>query len=215
MNQLTFNIDSFITGIIDRYNGSTNTDHTESIKQELAYTFLGIFGTDKEQIVEALLQSIQTLTLNDLDVGDAYYTKTDGEPTLKKFMINESRLRQANENRGRMKNAIDSLLSELAGTPKGAHHSIRITNLNSFSAYLDRLCTERIKEYTFRHKQYKLQEAEHQVFLVKAIIQEIKKLFIEIFKQEGYSFIGEKRTFDEHKLIYDISQVVKNISTDS
>lgn len=56
-----------------------------------------------------LLASILTLVENDLEVGHAYYTKTDGEPTLEKFMINEARLRKANESRGRMKNAIDRL----------------------------------------------------------------------------------------------------------
>ena len=54
-----------------------------------------------------LIDDVETLIQNDLDVGDAYYTKTEGEPTLEKFMVNESRLRQANESRGRMKNQID------------------------------------------------------------------------------------------------------------
>jgi hypothetical protein len=54
-----------------------------------------------------LIDDVETLIQNDLDVGDAYYTKTDGKPTLEKFIVNESRLRMANESRGRMKNDID------------------------------------------------------------------------------------------------------------
>ena len=64
--------------------------------------------SEKRTFDEAkLIDDVETLIQNDLDVGDAYYTKTEGEPTLEKFMVNESRLRNANESRGRMKNRID------------------------------------------------------------------------------------------------------------
>ena len=64
--------------------------------------------SEKRTFDEAkLIDDVETLIQNDLDVGDAYYTKTKGEPTLEKFMVNESRLRNANESRGRMKNQID------------------------------------------------------------------------------------------------------------
>jgi len=69
------------------------------------YEYVG----EKRTFDEAkLLKDVETLITNDLDVGDAYYTKTDGEPTLEKFMVNEGRLRKANESRGRMKNSIDA-----------------------------------------------------------------------------------------------------------
>jgi len=69
------------------------------------YEYVG----EKRTFDEAkLLKDVETLIVNDLDVGDAYYTKTDGEPTLEKFMVNEARLRKANESRGRMKNSIDA-----------------------------------------------------------------------------------------------------------
>ena len=69
------------------------------------YEYVG----EKRTFDEAkLLKDVETLITNDLDVGDAYYTKTDGEPTLEKFMVNEARLRKANESRGRMKNSIDA-----------------------------------------------------------------------------------------------------------
>jgi hypothetical protein len=68
------------------------------------YDYVG----EKRTFDEAkLIDDVETLIQNDLDVGDAYYTKTDGEPTLEKFMVNEARLRQANESRGKMKNRID------------------------------------------------------------------------------------------------------------
>ena len=35
--------------------------------------------------------------------------KKDGEPTLEKFLVNEAKLRVANESRGRQKNRIDEI----------------------------------------------------------------------------------------------------------
>ena len=46
-------------------------------------------------------------------MGAAYYEKTDGEPTLEKFLVNEAKLRVANESRGRQKNRIDEIFSKL------------------------------------------------------------------------------------------------------
>lgn len=74
------------------------------------YEYVG----EKRTFDEAkLLKDVETLITNDLDVGDAYYTKTDGEPTLEKFMVNEARLRKANESRGRMKNSIDATFKNI------------------------------------------------------------------------------------------------------
>ncbi len=71
-----------------------------------------------------LLKDVETLIVNDLDVGDAYYTKTDGEPTLEKFMVNEARLRRANESRGRMKNSIDQTFKNIIeGDKKGCNYT--------------------------------------------------------------------------------------------
>ena len=45
---------------------------------------------------------------------------------------------------------------------------MRITNIDNLSALLDRLTTERIKEYNFE-KQGKTTEAEHQRYVVEEI----------------------------------------------
>jgi len=74
------------------------------------YNYIGERRTFDEK---KLIADVETLITNDLDVGDAYYTKTNGEPTLEKFMTNELRLRSANESRGRMKNSIDSEFKNL------------------------------------------------------------------------------------------------------
>ena len=62
---------------------------------------------------ELLKENPKFVELDDLGVGAAYYEKTDGEPSLEKFMVNEAKLRVANESRGRQKNKIDEIFSRL------------------------------------------------------------------------------------------------------
>ena len=47
------------------------------------------------------------MTVNDLDVGSAYYEQKEGNSSPQKYMDNELKLRQANENRSNSKNKID------------------------------------------------------------------------------------------------------------
>jgi len=93
----------------------------EEIKIKLTELFEEVYQTNSyEHINERrtfdeakLLDDVETLIVNDLDVGDAYYTKTEGKPSLEKFMVNEARLRKANESRGRMKNSIDEKFGDI------------------------------------------------------------------------------------------------------
>tara|TARA_R110001592_G_scaffold141074_2_gene362355 strand:- start:1021 stop:1662 length:642 start_codon:yes stop_codon:yes gene_type:complete len=211
MINLTNNLDSYIVSIVKNYNNKEEGVCEVTCREEIIKAISGMYG--KQDTVLKLIECIETLVINDLDVGDAYYTKTEGEPTLKKFMVNEARLRQANESRGKMKNEIDKLLEQIAGIPEGQSNK-RVTNIDSFSAYMDRLATERIKEYNFKFKQNKDTEAYHQVNVVKVVLKKIKGLFNEINLQGGYNYIGEKRTFDEGKLIADVNQVVKQLKND-
>jgi hypothetical protein len=192
VRDIVLDINNLILSIIQNYNEGRTIQSTSITSEELT-------------------ECIITLTINDLDIGAAYYTKTEGEPTVEKLMVNELKLRQANESRSRMKNKIDSLLLHIRGQALIPQHNTRVTNIDSFSAYLDRLATERIKEYYFRNKQNKLEEASHQVEVIKIILQKINHLFDEIDIQQGYSYIGEKRTFDEGKLITDVNKVLNNL----
>ena len=124
IDNLSALLDRLITERIKEYNFKKQGKSEEAIHQrnviseikiKLNELFQEVFETksydyvgEKRTFDEAkLLDDVETLIVNDLDVGDAYYTKTDGEPTLEKFMVNEARLRKANESRGRMKNSID------------------------------------------------------------------------------------------------------------
>ncbi len=117
-------LDRLITERIKEYNFNkqekpTEAEHQRGVIKEIKIKLISLFNevyeTKKYDYVgekrtfdeQKLLDDVETLITNDLDVGDAYYTKTEGEPTLEKFMVNEARLRKANESRGRMKNTID------------------------------------------------------------------------------------------------------------
>lgn len=130
IDNLSALIDRLVTERIKEYNfnkqgKSAETVHqrdvVKEIKIKLNELFLEVYKTNSYDFVgekrtfdEAkLLNDVETLIVNDLDVGDAYYTKTEGTPTLEKFMVNEARLRTANESRSRMKNSIDKKFGDI------------------------------------------------------------------------------------------------------
>ncbi len=84
---------------------------------------------------------------------------------------------------------------------------MRITNIDSLSAYFDRLISEKIKWYFF-DKDGKTEEAEHQEIVIQEIRVKLVELFEEAFENHKYEHIGEKRTFDEAKLILDVEKLV-------
>jgi hypothetical protein len=204
MIDIVTNIDNLIISIIQKYNGDNIDISDNSLRDNLKKIY-------NSKLVSKLIEYIITLTINDLDVGKAYYNKTEGELTVKKLMINELKLRQANESRSNMKNQIDEILLHMSGKSSSKTVNIRITNIDSFSAYVDRLITERIKEYHFKNKQNKLNEALHQVEIIKIILYKIVNLLEEINVQNGYAYIGEKRTFDEEKITNDVNKLLKEL----
>ena len=204
MIDVVTNIDNLIISIIQKYNGYNIDISDNSLRDNLKKIY-------NSELVSKLIEYIITLTINDLDVGKAYYNKTEGELTVKKLMINELKLRQANESRSNMKNQIDKTLLHMSGKSSSKTVNIRITNIDSFSAYVDRLITERIKEYHFKNKQNKLNEALHQVEIIKIILYKIVNLLEEINVQNGYAYIGEKRTFDEEKITNDVNKLLKEL----
>ena len=130
IDNLSALIDRLVTERIKEYNFNKQgklaetahqRDVVKEIKIKLNELFLEVYKTNSYDFVgekrtfdEAkLLNDVETLIVNDLDVGDAYYTKTEGTPTLEKFMVNEARLRTANESRSRMKNSIDKKFGDI------------------------------------------------------------------------------------------------------
>ncbi len=84
---------------------------------------------------------------------------------------------------------------------------MRITNIDTLSAFFDRLICERIKHFFFE-KDGKIDLAQHQ----EKVIEEIKIKIIDLFNTCGsegqYSYISEKRTFNENAIIEELDQLI-------
>ncbi len=82
---------------------------------------------------------------------------------------------------------------------------MRISNVNSLSALIDRLIVERIKQHLFNvNGDY--DKSEHQRIIGDNIKNEIE----EVFKSSEYKFIGEKRTFLVSELLRSVEDLVLN-----
>lgn len=86
---------------------------------------------------------------------------------------------------------------------------MRITNIDTLSALLDRLITERIKHYFFT-KDNLLEKVAHQESIIQDIKIKINELFIEILDKGQYEYKGELRTFDENSIVEELDQLVTN-----
>ena len=84
---------------------------------------------------------------------------------------------------------------------------MKITNIDTLSALLDRLITENIKLFFFK-KDKSLKKVEHQERIVLEIRKKISKLFVETF-EDGYDYISEKRTFSNN-ILESIEELITN-----
>ena len=84
---------------------------------------------------------------------------------------------------------------------------MKITNIDTLSALLDRLITENIKLFFFK-KDKSLKKVEHQERIVLEIKEKIRKLFVEAF-DNGYDYISEKRTFSNN-ILESIEELITN-----
>lgn len=72
---------------------------------------------------------------------------------------------------------------------------MKITNVNTLSALLDRLITEHIKKFFFE-KDGLIDKANHQKIIIGGLNVEISNLLTECF-YDGYKYLDEKRTFSQ------------------
>lgn len=86
---------------------------------------------------------------------------------------------------------------------------MRITNIDTLSAYLDRLITENIKLYFFT-KDGLSEKIEHQKQIIFEIKEKISELFIEILEKNSYNYIEEHRTFNESSIIEELDELIQN-----
>ena len=86
---------------------------------------------------------------------------------------------------------------------------MRITNIDTLSAYLDRLITERIKWYFF-DKEGEVERVNHQLVVIEEIRNKITNLFSESFHNGKYDYISEKRTFDNVNITEELEDLIIN-----
>lgn len=86
---------------------------------------------------------------------------------------------------------------------------MRITNIDTLSAYLDRLITENIKLYFF-NKDNLTDKSNHQKIVIDEIKKKISELFLDTFKKNSYNYIEEHRTFNESSIVEELEELIQN-----
>ena len=86
---------------------------------------------------------------------------------------------------------------------------MRITNIDTLSALLDRLTTERIKWYFFK-KDNNNEKMLHQESVIKEVKEKISILFKEVFDLGEYTYLGEQRTFNEDAIVEELEELIVN-----
>jgi hypothetical protein len=86
---------------------------------------------------------------------------------------------------------------------------MRITNIDTLSAYLDRLITENIKLYFFK-KDSLTEKANHQMIVISEIKTKISELIREVVTNGSYEYIEEYRTFNEGSIIEELDELIQN-----
>lgn len=86
---------------------------------------------------------------------------------------------------------------------------MRITNIDTLSALIDRLIVEEIKCYFFK-KEAKVEEGEQQDKIIAGIKIKLSELFRETLRQKEYQYLSERRTFNENAIVENIEELIKN-----
>jgi hypothetical protein len=84
----------------------------------------------------------------------------------------------------------------------------RMSNVNSFSAIIDRLIIENLKIIQFVD-QNKLEEAEQQNLIISELKTELDLIYQELLENR-YTSIGEQRTYTSQNLFSDIFRLCLN-----
>ena len=86
---------------------------------------------------------------------------------------------------------------------------MRVTNIDTLSAYLDRLITENIKLYFF-NKDNLTDKVAHQKIVIEEIKTKISELFLETIERNSYNYIEEHRTFNESAIVEELEELIQN-----
>lgn len=86
---------------------------------------------------------------------------------------------------------------------------MRLTNIDTLSALLDRLVTERIKWYFFK-KNNEEDKVLHQNKVIEKIRGKISEVYCEVLEKKEYVHLSEKRTFAESSIIESLEELIVN-----
>lgn len=84
---------------------------------------------------------------------------------------------------------------------------MRITNIDTLSAYFDRLITERIKWYFFV-KENDIKKIEHQEKVIYQILDRISELLREVYFSGTYQYLAERRTFNLDDMVKELDELI-------
>jgi len=86
---------------------------------------------------------------------------------------------------------------------------MKVTNIDTLSAYFDRLITENIKLYFF-NKDGLTDKVEHQNRVINEIKLKIFELLTESVTNKSYEYVSEFRTFNESAIIEELEELIQN-----
>jgi len=86
---------------------------------------------------------------------------------------------------------------------------MRITNIDTLSALLDRLITERIKHFFFK-KDNDQDRVTHQEAIIESIKLKISELLKEIYYSGEYVYQREERTFKIGAIVEELEDLIQN-----
>jgi len=86
---------------------------------------------------------------------------------------------------------------------------LRLTNIDTLSALIDRLIVEEIKFYFF-NKEGKVEEKEQQTKIITKIKARISELVLQCVSEGEYEYLSERRTFNEEAIVENIDELIKN-----
>lgn len=86
---------------------------------------------------------------------------------------------------------------------------MRLTNIDTLSALLDRLVTERIKWFFFK-KNKEEEKRLHQERIIEEIKERISGVYWEVLEKKQYIYLSEKRTFAENSIIESLEELTVN-----
>lgn len=86
---------------------------------------------------------------------------------------------------------------------------MRVTNIDTLSAYFDRLITENIKLYFFI-KDNDSEKISHQQIVIQEIRAKITNLLIEVYASKKYDYLSERRTFNEAAIVESLEELIIN-----